>query len=54
MNLDSGWRMSIHRSEETKNQVNDVVDDLRVVADLPDAPLECSCVAHDAQQMNAL
>ena len=41
-------------SEETKNQVNDVVDNLRVGADLSDAPLECSCVAHDAQQMNAL
>ncbi len=41
-------------SEETKNQVNDVVDNLRVGADLFDAPLECSCVAHDAQQMNAL
>ena len=41
-------------SEETKNQVNDVVDNLRVGADLSDAPLECFCVAHDAQQMNAL
>ena len=38
----------------TKNQVNDVVDNLRVGADLSDAPLECFCVAHDAQQMNAL
>ena len=35
-------------SEETKNQVNDVVDNLRVGADLSDAPLECSCVAHAA------
>ena len=41
-------------SEETKNQVNDVVDNLRVGADLSDAPLECSCVIHYAQQMNAL
>ena len=41
-------------SEETKNRVNDVVDNLRVDADLSDAPLECSCVAHGAQQMNAL
>ncbi len=41
-------------SEEAKDEVNDVVDNLRVRADLSDAPLECPGVAHDAQQMDAL
>ena len=40
--------------EETKNQVNDVVDNVSVGADLSDAPMECSCVVHNAQKMNAL
>lgn len=40
--------------KETKEEVNDVVDDLRVNADLPHAHLECPGVACDDQQMDAL
>ncbi|EFX76493.1 hypothetical protein DAPPUDRAFT_249018 [Daphnia pulex] len=41
-------------SNETEDEVNDVVDDLRVNADLPHAQLEVSGVAYDAQQIDAL
>lgn len=36
-------------SKITEYQVNYVVDNLRVLADLTDTPLECSSIAHDTQ-----
>lgn len=36
-------------SEETKDEVNNVINNLRVCADLTDASLERSSISHDAQ-----
>lgn len=42
------------QSEETKDEVKDVVDNLRVGANLSDTPLERTGIAHNTQQMDAL
>ena len=39
-------------AQETKDEIHDVVQDLRVSADLLETTRKCSRVAHDAQQMD--
>ena len=41
-------------AQKAKDQVNDVVDDLRVFADLADAALERSGIAHNTDQVDPL
>lgn len=40
------------QSQKAENQVDDVIEDLRIRTDLLNVPRKRSSVAHDAQQMD--